>query len=540
MKTTLSNYEIILSLDDSVSLMVNGLYGAIDVVDRDEAAALSEGKVEKLSGEEIERLRSRGHLTDFFETEMDDMQFLAGLFRNIFLNRNMSLLILPSYNCNFRCPYCFERHRLSNGEDWLKKTMSKEMVDKIFSAVEKEEKRGIKVSSCTLYGGEPFLPENREIIEYIVKKAVSSDMTLSVVTNGYSLDHFSDILSEYPFKDFQITLDGIREYNDKRRVYIGGGGSYDKILENIGLVLSKDINVSVRINTGPGNLRSVHELVQVFKENGYSDNNRFSYYYAPADNDNYPGKDYGVSHADIVEDLMQNGFEKKDAMMHVSEYVTDIREISRLLKKESYLKPMDSYCGAENMMYLVDNDGAVYTCWDFAAMDKMRVGRIDMEKEKFAFKFELLKWNFRNVTQMPECKKCPYLFACRGGCASKAYNKTGDLSNPYCGETKEIFCETVSMLCDEQFQKTGERELTKSLKEALSQYTPEDRDTLQTTRDPKLIVELLKKSDMFDLDNTSKADHILWPDFQYIPDNGMIYSYDTQEGDPYGQQPFEQ
>ena len=93
-----------------------------------------------------------------------------------------------------------------------------------------------------------------------------------------------------------------------------------------------------------------------------------------------------------------------------------------------------------------------------------------------------------------------------GGCASKAYNKTGDLSNPYCGDTKEIFCETVSMLCDEQFQKTGERELTKSLKEALSQYTPEDRDTLQTTRDPKLIVELLKKTDMFDYDNKATAD----------------------------------
>ena len=155
MNMVLSNYEMILSLDDSHSLLVNGLYGAIDVIDRSEAEALSRGEFERISGEETERLISRGHLTDSFETETDDLQFLAGLYRNIILNRNMSLLILPSYNCNFRCPYCFEKHRLSNGEDWLKKTMSKEMVDKIFSAVEKEKKRGIKVSSCTLYGGEP-------------------------------------------------------------------------------------------------------------------------------------------------------------------------------------------------------------------------------------------------------------------------------------------------------------------------------------------------------------------------------------------------
>ena len=63
------------------------------------------------------------------------------------------------------------------------------------------------------------------------------------------------------------------------------------------------------------------------------------------------------------------------------------------------------------------------------------------------------------------------------------------------------------MLCDEHFRKTGERELTKSLKEALSKYTPEERYTLQTTRDPKLILELLKKSDMFDYNNKAIANH---------------------------------
>ena len=156
MKATLSNYEIILSLDNNDSLLVNGLYGAIDVVDRYVAEALSEGIFEKLPGEETERLKSRGHLTDSYETERDDLKFLAGLYRTIILDRNMSLVIIPSYNCNFRCPYCYEQHRLSHGEDWLKKTMSKEMVDKIFSAVEKEKKRGINVSSCSCMAGSPF------------------------------------------------------------------------------------------------------------------------------------------------------------------------------------------------------------------------------------------------------------------------------------------------------------------------------------------------------------------------------------------------
>lgn len=493
----LSNYEIILPLDDSDSLLVNGLYGAIDVVDRAEADALSEGEVEKLDIKEQERLRERGHLTDSPETEIGDLKMLAGVYRKIFAERELALHILPTYDCNFRCPYCFEKHRLSCGEEWLKKTMSKEMVDKIFSAVERERKRGIKARECSLYGGEPFLPENREIIEYIAKKATAADMKITATTNGYSLDHFSDILSEYPFKSFQITLDGPKEDNDRRRVYIGGGGSYEKILENTGLALSKGIRVNIRINTGPGNLERVHELKQVFKEKGFTDHPEFNYYYAPTDDENYPGRDHGISSADILEALVRGGFEKKEAVKHISQYAPVMNKIKKLLEKQDYLTPVDSYCGAEKMMYLVDREGAVYTCWDFAAMDEMRVGRLDMEKEKFAFTFELLKWNFRNVAQMPDCMKCPYVFACRGGCAARAYSETGDFTKPFCGDIKEVFCDSVSMLCGELFHKTGERELTKSLKEAVSKYTSEEKNALLMSRDAKLIIQLLEKNDIF-------------------------------------------
>ncbi|MCR5137625.1 MAG: 4Fe-4S cluster-binding domain-containing protein [Oscillospiraceae bacterium] len=82
---------------------------------------------------------------------------MAGSYRKYCAEASLDLMILPTYNCNFRCPYCFERHRLSRGQEWLCKTMSEEMVDAIFKAVEKEKARGVKAGSCTLYGGEPFL-----------------------------------------------------------------------------------------------------------------------------------------------------------------------------------------------------------------------------------------------------------------------------------------------------------------------------------------------------------------------------------------------
>ena len=55
-------------------------------------------------------------------------------------------------------------------------------------------------------------------------------MTLSAVTNGYSIDCFSDLLDEYHFESMQITLDGVKEDNDRLRVYTGGGGALKRSL----------------------------------------------------------------------------------------------------------------------------------------------------------------------------------------------------------------------------------------------------------------------------------------------------------------------
>lgn len=462
---TLSNYEIIIPLDASWFLLVNGLYCAFDVVDQEEGRALAAGKFESIPDEEQKRLLARGHLTESPETEIEDLQFMAGNYRKYYAEAKLDLMILPTYDCNFRCPYCFERHRLSRGQEWLGRTMSKEMVDAIFSAVEKERKRGVKADSCQLYGGEPLLEKNKELVRYIAQKASDAGMTLGAVTNGYDLDCFMDLLAEYPFEFLQITLDGVKEDNDRRRVYTGGGGSFEKILENTKLAVSKGIKVEVRVNTGTSNLERVHLLKQVFEERGLTKYQEFDYYFAPTQGEEHCNTNLGLRHRDIVDTLIQKGFEKKEAMEHVSNYSNYMDAIRNLIDKQEYFKPSDSHCGAEQMMYLVDPEGAIYTCWDFVAMEDMRVGRVDMEKGKFAYNFSLLKWNNRNVLKMPECMKCPYVFVCGGGCAAYSYRETGDFFEPYCGEIKEMFRDSAIEVCREIFYNKKERELTKSLKD---------------------------------------------------------------------------
>jgi len=489
-----SNYEIIIPFDDEKHyLLVNGLYVAMDVVDTAVGEAMLEGNLKALPDDERARLLARGHITDSPETEREDLDIFAGLHRKLAAGRSLCLYILPTYNCNFRCPYCYEKHRLSAGEDWLKKAMSREMVDAVFEAVDKEKARGVRIDRIGLYGGEPLLKENIELIRYISKKAAVAAMELTVTTNGYDLDIFIDILTKYKYNKLQITLDGVREDNDSRRIYSGGGGSYEKILQNAGLALSKGIQTDIRINVGPANLERVHALPRIFEERGFFRYPKFSYYFAPTSGENYPGKDHGVKYSDLVDMLTRNGFEKNDAMMHVSQYNAVYGEIRNLIKSRKYFNPSDSFCGAESGMLLADPEGFLYTCWDFVAMDHMRVGRINTGKGKFAFNFELLKWHTRTVDRMPECAGCPYVFACRGGCASMAFENTGDLTAYYCGENREIFREAAKEACQEVYNKTGERELTRSLKDKTASYTIEERKDLRLSRDPGRLMELLKK-----------------------------------------------
>lgn len=61
----------------------------------------------------------------------------------------MSLIIAPTLDCNFRCPYCFE--------DLKKIYMTKGTVNAIKNFVRNKIKNGVTNLNVSWYGGEPLL-----------------------------------------------------------------------------------------------------------------------------------------------------------------------------------------------------------------------------------------------------------------------------------------------------------------------------------------------------------------------------------------------
>lgn len=240
----LSYYTIPVKLESEANkyLLIHGYTGAIDIIDGNIWKQLERFPKDcSLSKAMIALLQKRGYLTSKTkEEEINYVIHLAYLLHQAQSKLYKSFGFIISYNCNFRCPYCFENAISGHGKQWSKQTFSKDMIDKAYDSMLKiEPRKELHFKNLLLYGGEPFLRENKDIIKYIVNKGSSLGYTFKAITNGYDLDYFKDILSSKYFTYIQITLDGNKKCHNSRRFHYQEGPSFDKILSNIDFLLKK-------------------------------------------------------------------------------------------------------------------------------------------------------------------------------------------------------------------------------------------------------------------------------------------------------------
>lgn len=287
-----SSYTICVNLpeDSDYALLVHGYTGAIDRVNKEVAQlmksrmVISEDMFDQLpcSKETAHTLIKRGYLTSRSPVEEREyVHSMANFLHQTSIRGASSFLFLVAYDCNFRCPYCFENGISEHGKGWSKQVFTKEMVDRAYEAMcEIQPNRAMHGKSITLYGGEPLLAKNKEIVRYIVDEGLKRGYIFSAVTNGYDLHHFTDLLGPKKIRRLQITLDGEEENHNRKRPHYRAGDSFDAIMKNVALALSLDVQVSMRINTDYDNVDILPALFDLFKDRGFTDYPKFSAYSA--------------------------------------------------------------------------------------------------------------------------------------------------------------------------------------------------------------------------------------------------------------------
>src|SRR5271165_1102290 len=118
--------------------------------------------------------------------------------------------------CNLDCFYCFESNRYAG-------RMSAAVQSNIVRLVRRYFESGTKRLDVTWYGGEPLLAVS--VVESLSKRFLAlcgefgSEYSAQIVTNGTLLTHeTARQLASWNVKRAQITLDGVPQLHDTRRV----------------------------------------------------------------------------------------------------------------------------------------------------------------------------------------------------------------------------------------------------------------------------------------------------------------------------------
>jgi len=173
-----------------------------------------------------------------------------------YASNQLSLTIAISKVCNFDCDYCYEKNRTPP-------VMSEETADALVGFIKKH--KHLEKINVTWYGGEPLLEFDKLSRLSRKMQALKLMYDAQLITNGYLLTpEVISYLEELNISHLQITIDGIKETHNKRRYLKGGGGTYERIMDNISHLMDSDWNgkLHLRVNVDK---RNSHEFAKVYE-----------------------------------------------------------------------------------------------------------------------------------------------------------------------------------------------------------------------------------------------------------------------------------
>ncbi len=387
--------------DDGADFVYNGMSGALlklasgerEAVERYLAGEGSSG----CSAALLEGL-ARGRM--LVSDDVDELQLLATRYE---LSRNdtsrLALTIVTSLGCNFDCPYCFEdKHPSILGEE----------VEAACVQLLKDQLPRINAFNVGWYGGEPLIGKRPllSMSEKFIALCDEADVayTADIVTNGYMLDEETcRELRAHRVGTAQITLDGPPDVHNRMRPLVGGGPSFDRIVENLRHAVDY-FSVAVRVNVDAQNYVRLEELLQILAENGLSgrllvylgqlvavdDGGRApsSSYKSPC----FTGKEFAEAEMAFTQLAMGYGFSGPSIPGPVGAPCTAVRSNELIL----------------------GSDGELYKCWESVGNPAHVIGNI---RDYANTNGRLRRWLSYDPFTNDECRSCLALPTCMGGCA---------------------------------------------------------------------------------------------------------------------------
>jgi len=425
-----SLYALGVDVGGDTTLLLHQPSGSVDRLPSDLAAQILQ-RPSSLPIEAVEYFTRRGYLTELSERD-EEAQFvrlveeLETARSDVFAAPLFSFV--TTYSCNLACSYCFQSN--TGVREAEERRMTVETARRFLRVVAKAPRHPER-NVIELFGGEPLLPSLRPVVEEIVLDVEALGYTVRATTNGTGLDAYLDLLGPSRIAELQISLDGSREFHDRRRIGVGGKPTFDKIWKNIRSAVDAGTFVMIRANLDKRNLAGFADLAEFLDEQGYLEHPRCRLDYIDVKPDPIApdyGKDYSVSLAEI-EDTLQ--FQRDDhPVLNKVAGPHEIGSFDEWLSK-TFHNMQTRHCGAVTNNVYFSPDGLIYSCHETAGRPEFAIGKV--EGDDIVYNSSADHWRSRRVDKLRACRRCPYALTCSGGCAART----------------DILCEPDQHFCDD-------------------------------------------------------------------------------------------
>ncbi|MGZ4032979.1 MAG: radical SAM protein, partial [Tumebacillaceae bacterium] len=229
-------------------VVYNSYTGAVGIVPQDQEAEVIEALkptslTQNLNGI-LQDLREGGLLVP---SDEDEFEKAAQLHRETFqATDRLWLIIMPTEECNFRCVYCYEEFKV------------KEMKPDIREGIKKfvlKQAANLKYLHVSWFGGEPTeAPEvivelSKFFLDLCEEYGIAYDS--AITTNGYNLkpELARMLIEDCKITFYNITVDGMKEEHDQRRILKGGGETFETIIDNMIKLKATEMEFKVQLRT---------------------------------------------------------------------------------------------------------------------------------------------------------------------------------------------------------------------------------------------------------------------------------------------------
>lgn len=324
--------------------------------------------------------------------------------------------ILTTTGCNAKCFYCYEqgiKHYSMNSETAIK------VAEFIINHI--GQRNTIQIE---WFGGEPLLniPAIELITNYIyTNKPDYVSYRSSIITNASKINEtlVSKMSNDWFTTRVQITIDGVGSVYEKIKQL--GKGSFEHVIESIGLLVNNGIQVDIRLNFNNKNIADIENVIKYFSQYPYKD--KITIYAAKIFSSETKRGYFDLENETIYIDnlLHRYGFKSKRSLM------------PRIFKTSC----MATYPG----FFTIDPKGTIFKC-DRRLLDKNSIATVYNYSDEIIY-----KTNWNNLEVADKCKRCKLYPMCWGGCI---YDR---LNNIYpCYLTEKIISNNLKLLLEDYKQ----------------------------------------------------------------------------------------